>query len=169
MLLVFGHTSEAVFALRWGGKPCYAGIAVSPTLTSLCIPLAHAKIIFNQLHSVADGLALASETLGTNAFWELNILLMGKRILYSSFSQATVIGILILLPTASLHATPVFEENGILKIWDCYRASIRNPIPNKIDCSIKSFFNICLWRRWGKKNSPQHLQNPEVWPFHLST
>lgn len=69
--------------LGWGGEGSHAvaGIAVSSMLTSLCIPLAHTKTIFNQQHSVADGLALASETLGTNAFWEQNILLMGKRIL----------------------------------------------------------------------------------------
>lgn len=99
--------------LGWVGEGSHAtvGIAASSTVTSLCIPLACVKTIFNQLCSVADGLALASETLGTNAFGEQNILLMRERILQPSFSQATVIGILILLLTASLHAAPVFEGN----------------------------------------------------------
>lgn len=56
--------------LGWVGEGSHAmvGIAASSTVTSLCIPLACVKTIFNQLRSVADGLALASETLGTNAF-----------------------------------------------------------------------------------------------------
>lgn len=50
------------------GSHATVGIATSSTVTSLCIPLACVKTIFNQLRSVADGLALASETPATNGF-----------------------------------------------------------------------------------------------------